>query len=61
MIPEAGRLGLRIGLILVIPSAIMLFFQQPGTATWSITALTLIIGVVFTAAVAVAIWFSSRG
>ena len=47
MIPEVGRAGIQIGCLLVIPCAVLLFFLEPGTAEWSITVLTLIIGVVF--------------
>lgn len=47
MIPEIGRAGIQIGCLLVIPSSVLLFFLEPGTAEWSITVLTLVIGVIF--------------
>ena len=47
MIPEIGRAGIQIGCLLVVPTSVLLFFLEPGTAEWSITVLTLIIGVVF--------------
>ncbi len=47
MTPEIGRAGIQIGCLVVVPSAVLLFFLEPGTAEWSITILTLIIGVVF--------------
>jgi hypothetical protein len=47
MTPEIGRAGIQIGCFLVVPSSVLLFFLEPGTAEWNITVLTLIIGVVF--------------
>ncbi len=60
MIPEIGRAGLRIGLMLIIPCAIMVFFQQPGTPAWAITWITLIMGVVFTLGVLLLAWIANH-
>ncbi len=47
MIPEVGRAGIQIGCLVVVPSVVLLFFLEPGTAEWSITVISLIIGVIF--------------
>lgn len=47
MIPEIGRAGIQIGCLVVIPSVVLLFFLEPGTAEWSITVVSLIIGTIF--------------
>jgi hypothetical protein len=51
MSPDLGRAGIHIGLLLVVPSVIMLFFLDPASAEFSITVITLIIGSVFLAGV----------
>ena len=51
MTPEMGRAGVQIGCLLVIPSALLLWFLEPGTSEYSITIITLVIGLVFLAAV----------
>ena len=51
MTPEMGRAGLQIGFFLVIPSALLLWFLEPGTSEYSITVITLVIGLVFLAVV----------
>lgn len=47
MDPEIGRAGFRIALFLVLTAGGMLFLLQPGTAEFSITVVTLTIGLVF--------------
>ena len=51
MTPEMGRAGVQIGCFLVIPSALLLWFLEPGTSEYSITVITLVIGLIFLAAV----------
>jgi hypothetical protein len=50
--PEIGQAGFRIGLFLVLVAGGMLFLLQPGTAEFSITVVTLAIGLIFVGLVA---------
>ena len=47
MDPQIGLAGLRIALFLILTAGGMLFFLQPGTAEFSITVVTLGIGLIF--------------
>lgn len=47
MNPQIGQAGLRIALFLALTAGGMLFFLHPGTAEFSITVVTLAIGLVF--------------
>ena len=47
MDPQIGLAGLRIALFLILTAGGMLFFLQPGTAEFSITVVTLLIGLAF--------------
>ncbi len=58
--PEIGRAGLRIALLLIIPAAVMLFFQPRHSSQFVITVFTLAIGLVFLAIVIVAMWLVNR-
>ncbi|PLS76869.1 MAG: hypothetical protein CYG59_26755 [Chloroflexi bacterium] len=60
MTPEAGRAGFRIGCLLILTSAFLLVFLEPGSAEHSITLLTLLMGLIFTGAVALLAWWSQR-
>jgi hypothetical protein len=60
VIPELGRAGFRIGIIIVVPSLLLLFFLDPGTAEYVITLVTLVMGVVFLAAVTLLVLYSRR-
>ncbi len=60
MNPELGWAGFRIGCLLVIPSVILLLLLAPGTAEYSITVVTLVVGLVFTAAVTAVVVRSQR-
>lgn len=60
MSPELGQAGFRIACLLILPSAVMLFFLDPGTAEYSITLLTLLMGLVFLAAVLLVVRRSQR-
>lgn len=53
MNPELTRAGIQIGCLLVIPSAVLLFLLDPGTAEFVITMITLVIGLVFLGAIVV--------
>lgn len=60
MNPELGRAGFRIGCLVVIPSVILLLLLAPGTAEYSITVVTLVMGLIFTAAVTALVVRSQR-
>jgi hypothetical protein len=47
MDPAIGQAGLRIALFLILVAGGMLFFLEPGTAEFSITVVTLVIGLLF--------------
>ncbi len=44
-----GQAGFRIGCLMVVPSVVMLFLLQPGTAEHSITVIMLGMGLIFLA------------
>jgi len=44
---EIGHAGFRIGMFLVLVAGGMLLLLQPGTAEFSITVVTLVIGLIF--------------
>lgn len=52
MSPQLGQAGFRIGLFLTLTAGGMLFFLRPGTAEFSITVVTLLIGLVMIGLVA---------
>jgi hypothetical protein len=60
MNPELGQGWFRIAVFITLTSAVLLFFQQPGTAEFVITVTTLVIGLVFIAVVVIAVRWSSR-
>ncbi len=60
MTPEAGRAGFRIGCLLILTSAVLLLFLEPGSAEHSITLLTLFMGLIFAGTIAVLAWWSQR-
>ncbi len=47
MAPEVGQAGFRIGIFLTLMAAGMLLMLEPGTAEFSITVVTLGIGLTF--------------
>jgi hypothetical protein len=47
MDPQIGLAGMRIALFLILVAGGMLFFLEPGTPEFSITVVTLGIGLVF--------------
>jgi hypothetical protein len=47
MDPAIGQAGLRIALFLILVAGGMLFFLEPGTEEFSITVVTLGIGLLF--------------
>ncbi len=47
MDPQIGQAGFRIALFLILMAGGMLFFLQPGTPEFSITVVTLGIGLIF--------------
>jgi hypothetical protein len=56
--PEIGQAGFRIGIFLVLVAGGMLFMLDPGTPEFSITVVTLAIGLIFIGAVVILVrWF----
>lgn len=51
MAPEVGQAGFRIGIFLTLMAGGMLLMLKPGTAEFSITVVTLGIGLTFVALV----------
>ena len=47
MDPAIGQAGLRMAIFLILVAGVMLFFLDPGTAEFSITVVTLGIGLLF--------------
>jgi len=47
MDPQIGLAGFRIALFLILMAGGMLFFLQPGTPEFSITVVTLALGLIF--------------
>lgn len=60
MIPELGRAGFRIGFLIVVPSLLLIFFLEPGTAEHAITLVTLVMGLIFLAVVTLLVLYSRR-
>jgi hypothetical protein len=60
MIPELGQAGFRIGFLIVVPSFVLMFFLDPGTAEYAITLLTLVMGVVFLVTLTLLVLYSRR-
>lgn len=54
--PEMGKHAFSISCFIVVVAGVMLPFLQPGTAEFVITVLSLVIGLVFAAA----LWFLIR-
>ncbi len=47
MDPQIGQAGFRIALFLILMAGGMLFFLHPGTPEFSITVVTLALGLIF--------------
>ena len=60
MDPQIGQAGFRIALFLILAAGGMLFFLQPGTPEFSITVVTLAIGLVFAGIVIVLVRLVGR-
>ncbi len=48
MSAEAGQIWFRVAIFITLVSAVLLFFQQPGTAEFVVTVLALGAGIVMT-------------
>lgn len=59
-IPELGRAGTRIALLLILPSLVLLFLVPRDSAEFVITAVTLGLGLVFLAIVIAIVWLANR-
>jgi hypothetical protein len=60
MDPKLGRYGFRIAVFLTLSAAALLLAVPAGTAEYYITLITLIIGLLFMAAVGVLVRFLGR-
>jgi hypothetical protein len=60
VIPELGRIGFRIGFLLVLPSLVLILLLEPGTAEFVITAFTLMVGLVFLGVVTIMVLYGRR-
>ena len=60
MDPAIGQAGLRIALFLILTAGGMLFFLPPGTPEFSITVVTLAIGLIFAGIVIVLVRIVGR-
>jgi hypothetical protein len=60
VIPELGKAGFRIGFMIVVPSFLLMFFVDPGTAEYAITLFTLVMGVVFLVVVTLLVLYTRR-
>ena len=60
MDPQIGLAGLRIAIFLILVAGGMLFFLTPGTAEFSITVVTLAIGLVFAGIVVLLVRIAGR-
>jgi hypothetical protein len=58
--PEIGQAAFRIGIFLVLVAGGMLFMLKPGTPEFSITVVTLAIGLIFIGAVAILVRWLGR-
>ena len=47
MNPEAGQAWFRIGMMITMVSAVLVYFTEPGTAERVVSVLTLLIGLLF--------------
>ncbi len=47
MSAEAGKAWFQVAVFITLVSAVLLFFEQPGTAEFVITVTTLVVGLVF--------------
>jgi hypothetical protein len=57
---QLGRAGFHLGFYVVFVSGILLLFLERGTAEYSITLLTFLIGLTFLALLILIIWWSRR-
>ena len=60
MDPHIGQAGLRIAIFLILVAGGMLFFLEPGTAEFSITVVTLGIGLIFAGIIIVLVRIAGR-
>jgi len=51
--PQLGRTAFRIAFMMIAVSAVLLFVLSPGTAEYWVSVLTLILGLVFAAMIAI--------
>ena len=53
MNPDIGRAGIHLGCFLVLPSVLLLLVLDPASAEFTITVVTLVVGLIFLAAMIV--------
>ena len=57
--PEMGRAAFRLGMTVTLPAVSLLFVVHPGTAAFAVTVLTVLIGVLFMAFIALLVRYFS--
>ncbi len=60
MSPEALHAWFRIAVFITVVSAVLVFFQRPGTAEYVISVASLVVGLGFIAIIVVLVWRANR-
>ncbi len=60
MSSEALHAWFRIAVFITVVSAVLLFFQQPGSAEYVITVASLVVGLLFVAVIVVLVWRANK-
>ena len=60
MSPELGRQAFRIAFFITLLSAVVVFFQAPGTAGFVVSVTSLVIGLIFIAVIVIWVKRSNR-
>jgi hypothetical protein len=58
--PFVGRAAFRLGMLVTAPAVVLLLFLPPGTAEFSITVVTLLIGLTFLGLIALLVRRAQR-
>jgi cbb3-type cytochrome oxidase subunit 3 len=60
MSPEAGQAWFRIAMVLVLASAALLLFLEPGAAEFVVSGVTLVMGLLFCAVIVILVRTTKR-
>lgn len=60
MSPELGQAWFRIAVFITLVSAILIFFQVPGSAEFVVSVMSFVVGLVFIAVIAIVVRRSNR-